>query len=683
MQKKRARIRIYTVYYLAVFAFLEAFILGANEEKYVAVGNACFCAMLLFLAIGSICLMENSAYFPDWCGQMLVLHLAAALFWDVNFLYGNAGGAGTAAGMAGAVAWNLSSLLFAAAALREKLFWNVRCMIRRNPGICGVLLLSALLYLQNFGRWFLGDAYTYYSSAAANAGSWDFSMHSLSAFFMGGHTSYAYAALLSIGELLWHEDGNGIRMVSGVLCLITVIAFYAVCQKIFGKAQQKMNVLLAAVFAVSPLVFGISYSVNSDFPLLCFFTLFVYADFYQKRIWQWVFVLAVCFSKETGVVMIAGYYIGECAAAAWNGAEKWKGFLERFFREAFRLRRVMQYAGVFFFLISAVLSSAGWMRNLRSAVNGSAQELENIVTMWHYPLYKFSELFLMNFAWILPALAAVAVFQKAVLKKAGQKKADWEKEVCSGRRVLPLAFAFAAFLGVSIGYFTYVHYRYMQPGIFFYVLLLGYVSCMVFEKEAARQRVLLAAAVLFLSQSYVTWDPVTYLLYPKVKTGRGITVSTRRYFYGGENYGYAYIEGDDELLSQHYQSEGMEYNREQLVRQKLLESVFSGIEYQKGDLIVLDIFGGWKENTCYQLFGHTYPLYWDEEKKTVSGEPGDCEIQFGIADPETDLDGFAHVYYFKFPYNPYRKDSFTKEHEEIRKWEFEKGRWSMEVYQVK
>ena len=98
---------------------------------------------------------------------------------------------------------------------------------------------------------------------------------------------------------------------------------------------------------------------------------------------------------------------------------------------------------------------------------------------------------------------------------------------------------------------------------------------------------------------------------------------------------------------------------------------------------MLDMFGGWKENTCYQLFGHSYPVYWDEDKKTVSSEQGDCEIQFMIAAREIDLNSFHHVYYFKFPYNPYRKDDFTKEHEVIRQWEFTEGRWSMEVYQVK
>ncbi len=726
MQKK-AGIKICAVYYMAALAFLEAFILGANEGRHETAGNIFFFCMFLFLAIGSICFLEYSAYFSQWRRQMSALYLTAALFWDVNFLYGNA--VYTAVSMAGIVVLNLSCLLFAAAALNDPKVWDIFGVIRKNPGICCVEILAALLYRQNFGRWFLGDAYTYYSSVAASAGSWDFSLHSLSAFLMGGHTSYAYAALLSIGELLWHEDGNGIRMVSGILYLVTTGAFYAVCQYIFGKKQQKMNVLLAAVFAVSPLVFGISYSVNSDFPLLCFFTLFVYAALYKKRIWQWVFVLAVCFSKETGIVMIAGYYIGECVYAAWNGTGQVRRFLGRAFREAFRLRHVMQYAGVFFFLISAVLSNAGWMKNLRGTVNGGTDELENIVTMWHYPFYKLSELFVMNFAWILPVLAAAAIVQKTVfikfsqagLDKAGKNaglnqagketdlnqaeqnaglnqagknadlnqagketdlnKADLRK---TGKEALfPLVFSFAAFLGISIGYFTYVHYRYMQPGIFFYVLLLGRVSCMIFKKEAARHWALLAAAVLFLSQSYITWDPVTYLLYPNVETGRGTVVSTRRYFYGGENYGYAYIEGDDELLSEHYQSEGMEYNREQLLRQNMLEQAFSGIGYGNGDLIVLDMFGGWKENTCYQLFGHSYPVYWDEDKKTVSSEQGDCEIQFMIAAQEIDLNSFHHVYYFKFPYNPYRKDDFTKEHEVIRQWEFTEGRWSMEVYQVK
>ena len=120
--------------------------------------------------------------------------------------------------------------------------------------------------------------------------------------------------------------------------------------------------------------------------------------------------------------------------------------------------------------------------------------------------------------------------------------------VSRGKIILPLFLSYVMFILINMTYFTYVHYRYIQLAIFFHVLALGIAVNYLINSKKIKNIVLCTIGVVFICESYITLDPLTYITMPKFDAGNGTVISTRRYFYGGKNFGYGFIENDKNML---------------------------------------------------------------------------------------------------------------------------------------
>ena len=617
-----------------------------------------------------------------------------ALFWNLSYLkcslepqYISNGNA-----IIGLIGLDLSAFLwiyrviraFKEAITKEKVLYYIPLFI-----ICIVYIM---MFFLNYSVWFTIDSTTYYLSVADNAGTWGFTFADITPFFMGGHTSFAYSVLLTLGELICPINGYGQRTVNLVLSILTIVAFYKICEKIWDKKDRVRNTLLTMIFAYGPLFYGISYLHDTDFPLLCFFVLFFLASFYRVNAFKYLMIICICFSKEIGVFILAGTYIGEWVIECWGRKEKrWSGYI----KGLFSWKRLMMYSPAFVYIYTLFFIDGGWAQNFRRIFekNNSAAEIPlNTYTWWHYPILKIFECFFMNFywvVWIVFGILLICIFKYCRTNRIKVK--EYLIEVLKGKvqYYIPLIFTYVFFLVVGIAYLTYIHYRYVQLGQLFFVLFLGgIIDC--FPHKKRKQKYLLAPILgLFLLQSFIAIDPVTNMVLEKYDAGNGVLPSTRKYWYivvdenNGDGY---YWEAEDDIMARFRLAEGNEINREKIGLQKGIENAFSDIEYKENKLIVLDDFGEWIENTCGQLFGimDDSGWFWDDERKTVVRY--ETENPINIVDDSVKLDEYKDVYeeiyYFDFPFNEYYQNNILEENKPVEEHDEEWGRWKFKVYRL-
>lgn len=685
-------------YIVSLWFFLEAYIFGTEKPGlFATLSNLSFIVMFILFLTGSILWnMQNEKNSSRQTIQLAIIFCILAIFWNVNLYLSNSSDINIPIAIIGFASINLSALITLGKALDNNRgnIRNVKNILRDYWGIIVILLLFGILSIQDFGIWFKSDSYTYYSSLIKNKGTWDFTLNSLSSFLMGGHTAYAYSFFLYIGEYLWHDFGNGMRIINLIFSEVTILCFYAICHKLLKGLRKGEKVLLTGIFAFSPLLFGISYIMSSDFPLLCFFVIFVFCYLYDLKILQWVSALAICFSKEIGIVILFGFYIGNCIYRYVSKHHKYNIF--GMIGAAFNLKSIFLYSAAFFYLVPIILSNAGWMKNLRdifakTSENTSVTPLPNLITKWHYYIYKLEELFIMNFMWIITLLLLITLFILIIrfLKEKGKLALIKQKlnNIFEDKAVMPLIFSYIMFLAINMLYFTYVHYRYIQLAIFFHILMLGVIIGKLTANHKFRCILLGAILTIFLCESYVTLDPLTHLTMPKFDAGNGKAVTTRHYFYGGENYGYGFIENsrNEEILTQMYLHDGLDYNRQQLGLQYALEKAFTKINYNSNKLIVLDNFGGWAENTCWCLFGpnRTTGYYWDNNNHVITFDSRYDAMNFVIAQNNPDMDKYDEVYYFDFTFNKYIDDDFLEKNQVIDEFSISHGIWKIKIYKVK
>lgn len=685
------KIRNFKIYHIASIVLLFAsLIIGQlySLSKANISANILFKISCCFLVLGDIMLMFYKKEYHTYL--YLIVFGIFSLFVNLSIIKyrGTESLTANAYILDFAVSFTFVLMLAKLFCRKENYLKKIAQWIVRNKLIILIGLIYTALYIPCYNAWFKIDSYTYYNSIVENAGTWDFNICHADGLLMGGHTSYAYSILLQIGELLIPYAGYGQRTVNLILSLVTIGLFYKICEYFWLEKSKNYPFLLTMIFAISPAVLGISYLMSTDFALLCYITVFVYAYISQNRVLKWLAGIAVCFSKEIGIIVLAGFYLGECIYSAWDGSES---KIKKFFKECFSPRRIIDYSGAIVFICFVLFGAGGWLKNLRSFLNPETNVqpiVEKTYIWWHYPMFKIFEYFFMNFNWLIFPILVIAFVSRHV--KSQKQNVEVKSSTQNSKKIfIPLFWGYLFFCASGLIYLTYVHYRYIQAGHLFFTLMLGWIliDYSRLNKWACKATLIIVSLAFFVS-SYIMIDPVTYAFFNHLDMGNGQTVSTRQYWYIEQNPdtgdGY-YWEADDSVMNAHYLAEGTEFNLENIGMQKMLEKAICDIDYNSDDLIVVDNFGGWSQYTLGQLFGvmKSDGYYWDTDRKTVTRSVTSCPLNIVVDTSEYDTSEYESIYYFNFPFNKYYKSSLLEESTVLSEQSISYGRWKMKVYKVK
>lgn len=689
--RKHTFLQEYKVHHIFAIVLCLAAVMMAQTAITGAIGvvaNCLFKASFIFLLIGDLALLVSGKRIAHSMLYTTVFGVLFLFFFLTIYKY-NGVEKPTFNAYLGMIATGFTFFLGLGSIISDLDFNKVIGIGKKNFPIVVATAIFSVLFLPNFESVCSTiDSCTYYESVVEQSGKWNFDILNISFLSMGGHTAYAFAIPLHIGELLYPNYGYGQTTVKLLLSLVTIFLFYKICKSIWPEKDEIFIILLTCIFMFSPAFFGISYLTSTDFPLLCYMTVFLYSYIYKNRPLKWISVLAVCFSKEIGVIIIGSFFAGEFLYELFNKSNKKSGLIKRMLCCFFNKRRVVEYSSVLCYAYVLMFGSEGWIKNLHRIFekeNELSSSIRQTYVWIHYPVFKIFEIFFMNFNWIIFPVICICVIQRLSHKR---NKLKFNKDIKEKMWIfLPASISFATFCAINIAYFTYIHYRYIQLGQLFYVIMLGFFILDICTEKKIQRIILIASLGLFFIESYVTVDPITYLFFDHVNIGNGEIISTRKYWYivedeeTGDGY---YWEADKEIMSQFFLAEGISYNRECLGLQRVLREALTTIDYDQNKLIVLDDFGGWLENTAAQLFGvmSREGYWWDPNRKTITRKETSVPLNFCSDEELEQINNYNEIYYIEFPFNPFHKSHVLDEYKTYIESEVCSGRWKIRVYKI-
>lgn len=530
--------------------------------------------------------------------------------------------------------------------------------LNKNKGLVIIFVIMAICSATAYKSWLNIDGYIYYSGLR-RIKSWDFV--SFNSLMIGGHHSQAYAALLLIGEYLFPNNIIGVRIVLFVMAIVAVYCFYEIVSSILVINNIIEKSLLTGLYAFAPLFLGLLMEVNTDFPLLCFFTCLVCCGLKKCYILQAFCGFLLCFSKETGCVLYGAYFIGILIYRIKTNIKNFNLVKKLFSHDII----LLSSGGVTWLLNYFLNRNLGWMN--KAVVRMGTQNEHYLNSFGIYPryiLYKLSEMMFLNFNWILYGFVLLTISVLVIYGSSSLfKKTNVKNEVCVG-----IITSFISFIIYSTLYITYVHARYLIPLVFF-MAFCGVVSIVVLvDKKKMRIIILAIINMVFLISNFYSVDPISNNLFLSENTGKSVifipnTVSIADDIFNLNNnrsYEKAVIN-----------TSGM-YNLQCEHLSVCFDKSLEKINYTEDTLIILPRQYREEYGTLVSIFGINISgvgineLYWDSVKKTVNINCADniqemrrdgryrklnIRVLNNISElRKEDVSRYRHIYYFELPF---------------------------------
>lgn len=390
-------------------------------------------------------------------------------------------------------------------------FWN---WIKSKWNILIIYIIFSICTIPTLNSWLGLDGIHYYNSIRYIR-HWDFvNIFSLQ---MCGHVSQGYTIFALIGEYLFPDKVIGVRIINILLAFVAIYAFYKIVEKLFVNSSKLEKTLCTCLFAFSPMLLGMIQEINLDFAILCFFTCMVYAYMYKYEIWIIAFSILLCFSKEPGVILYGMFIIGILTGRIIQQIKTNKKVQIM----ALITKDIILAAmgGVLWIALYFGNSNRGWIEQATTAEGTETSlpagtMLNTFAIDFDYILVRLKQMFLINFSWLIVALALIGALAVLAFKRRTVK------EKVSLEIVFSVIFSFIGFLIYSCFYVTWIHYRYLMVLLFyitfFYVVI---YSCIKLHRYI-KLTVTFVLLTLVTISDFVTIDPVSTRNFNSFGTGK-------------------------------------------------------------------------------------------------------------------------------------------------------------------
>lgn len=309
--------------------------------------------------------------------------------------------------------------------------WQLRQGKKQLPLIL-LLLLSAAVRIPMLGtmqRWDAGEYYYRLGTACRN---YQYSLQSLlDNFRLCSHSNLGFSLIAAIGEFLSPGNSIGVLIVSLVLTLLAIACLYYLLRDAWMKCSSWLAAGFALAISFTPIFLGTFAYVNPDYFLAVYFIFLLYSDYRKWNILAFASAVLVSQCKETGILVVAGFYGLKMAAdfaASRGGIRK-------------RVEGVLNGSSVWIALAAGAVYEALVFR-LGSfttwSQNGAAQG-----PLWSntgtncfgfnadHIAQKLRQFFCANFAWLISAVvicsAAAALFRRFCRSAERREKRDASK----------------------------------------------------------------------------------------------------------------------------------------------------------------------------------------------------------------------------------------------------------------
>lgn len=513
---------------------------------------------------------------------------------------------------------------------------------------------------------YMWDTGIYVQGIVANASKYNFTFSEI---------SYALRSHLQLGFdffyiAIYNILGNNANLIfigNILLAVVTIYVFGKVIELLIPNILELEYLLSLFIFAFSPLFLGNISSINLDFVMMCYFIWFVYVHMKKFYILQLFLGILLCFSKEPGVILGAGYIgIHMCLDIFLKMKKLFNqnGKLKKLISELPLKRYFMDIIPFLLFVIVFLSKGSVWTSADNKSDNYIMHGFGYIGIGYIHE--KMKAVFVLNYSWILWIIIFILLIFTI------QKK----KEMYSFKSIIMLFFSFFAYIVFNCCYITYLHPRYIICTVFMVSVLLVFFIHYAFEHAIYRKIVLLIVSILLLVQSFSNADIITKSIYNSLPTGKGELISTK--------YFDKYIYSDANI-----------YNRQFIYWQYSLLNFLDEIEYQANDLLIFpDIQYKLNELSRYCILGlwkEESELFYNPRHKRLDNYPeeGSLVLQtdfYNKEHKEIDTSEYNRIYYIDIGLLTDKKDTtedFINKYGYTALKKYSTLSWEIIVYTIK
>lgn len=500
---------------------------------------------------------------------------------------------------------------------------NIKNYFKENRWFALFIVLFVLSLYSILDIWLMGDGAIYYSQVIINR-SWNFK--NIFDLKMVGHPTCFYTMWLLIGEYIIPRSAVGVRVILIFLAAVTVCMFYGILKKIYKDNNNTNLILYVAIFAFHPGFWGMLAEINTDFAVLVFFVWVIYFHINKQYILMYFSAIMLCFSKETGVMILAFYTFGcLCVNVFGSLKEGLRGIVTK----VFSVDMISIYLAAILWLLEWIIGSRGatWgggADGLTSKGTGiSGIKLDTFNKCIEYMSHKLKELFVLNNGYIFIFFLIIAV----IVFVFTQRKLYVNIKYLN--IIVGIYIAFIGFLNFNLYFVTWPNYRYLLPIILFSTFsasffILGYV------RKSSVQRCIIIVVLFFVVLSNFMADPISKHVFDTVSMGNGDMISTNLFYIKDLDNKILAKKNENITYEYAYDDEGI-YNREYAYRGKCINSILKKIKYDSNTIIIFPYIIGSKSFYYGRKEGfESERLYVNKSNLKLSLNYLDCDLSNSI-----------------------------------------------------
>ena len=669
------------LYFLSSLTIFIAFFYGITEHNRRSI--CCFLAAFIFSILGFIFTVNLSYETKKKIYmQLLPVYSLFTLFWILSLTSPYTDKQYNVNNVVGTFALLIPSIVlicYNLSYLKIKQLYNFFCKYYNVFILIFIFILLSIPTLSATTRLDTNIYYTYLSEAK----SWNLSFDTINLFKLGDHQCYGYTLWGLIGMYLTPSSPIGLRCINLVLVSISIMCLYAIIKKLNFTSSRKIVTLLTALFVFNPLILGIIYEINLDLPCTCFYIWSICFLLYNKKILLFFSVFFLTFSKETGILLLAGIGIGWFLSHLVTHITNHRRKFFKYF-DWVCLGTLMYPVVILFFTMKMGML---WRQNSNSLAVSAQNTMDRVGIDTANTIIKLKELFILNFSWLFCCIILFSICFGLTKKILRKKSSTYTETINQKLSLLPIIFSWLLFVIFQFIYITYCHIRYIMPYIVGGIILGGYIICKFLNKQV--QLILL---ILFLGllcvENFYTLDTVSKMVCNTIDIGSTKIYTTRTYVRSSENIAQT-AKTNPELIPYLEMTQSAIYNRQFLYFEDVFEKFLREIEYNNETFIAVapiydkvanmtwvSLFGKWYTNTL-----HYNPLtyQWVDNEDMPS-------INLSIIDSKDQIsfDTYQRIYLISFPYNKFFDNTqYLSQFEIIDSFEVNEKMWKINVYQLK
>lgn len=460
--------------------------------------------------------------------------------------------------------------------------------------IIALTLISRIWLIDSIQSW---DSSEYYFAIMKACQNFDFAPSSFLKYFqLLAHPSYGYALFTSIGEFILPENVRGVLSVSLILTCFVQVKIYYLFRQYFGKLTSIQAFLGSILCLTLPLYWGTFSCVMPDYLMTLFLILVIYYESKGKWILSFFWGLMVCFSKEIGIVILAGYYSFKVLYSIVKTSSGIKKQIISTLKQPSTLVGIL--LGICFLGYTIINKSVStwshsvyysapftWSANSNLSYNTFGIQKDNIIT-------RLLQYFVCNFFWIISLTIILLIILLLVKIKRRNNIVNVDNVV----GIIGVLSFYGIFMCI------YITSGSMRYNVVFSVLYLIIGYLLIIEVVSEKSVIYFASIciIIFTAQSFRSVDFVTNFLFGTKDMGEAkmTCISQKENLNPGGDY---YI-----------------YNLQYRAFDKNLEKMLVEIDYQQSDTLLIagnNYIETVTNSTIASINGRHQDKKWDPEKK--------------------------------------------------------------------